>query len=275
MSKTVIQHSVESLPVDRRAGLSLREFRREYLYPGRPVVITDAMDKWRARSHWTLDFFRSKYGNDSIEVHRFGRNGYKQDQVSSVKLADHIDAIEKHDWTSYPYYVRDDWNLMLSHRELLADYKVPPYFFDWFAFVPSFMRLIYPRIFIGPRGAITPLHHDVWGTHAWLSQIVGRKRWFLFSPDQRSLLYDYKTRVCEPDFQTFPLLAKARAMECTIAPGDTIFVPGGWSHEVVSLDATLSLTHNYMGPGCFRNSFKSCVNARVLPRLWNRTKIRN
>jgi hypothetical protein len=34
-------------------------------------------------------------------------------------------------------------------------------------------------------------------------------------------------------------------------PGDTIFVPSGWAHWVISLDAAMSLTGNYMGPGCF------------------------
>ena len=38
--------------IDRRAGLSRDEFRREYLYPGKPVVITDAIENWKARSAW-------------------------------------------------------------------------------------------------------------------------------------------------------------------------------------------------------------------------------
>ena len=29
--------------IDRRGGMSLREFRRDYLYPGKPVVITGAI----------------------------------------------------------------------------------------------------------------------------------------------------------------------------------------------------------------------------------------
>ena len=35
--------------VDRRSDLSVREFKREYLYPGKPVVITDAIGEWKAK----------------------------------------------------------------------------------------------------------------------------------------------------------------------------------------------------------------------------------
>lgn len=37
-------------------------------------------------------------------------------------------------------------------------------------------------LFIGAAGAITPLHIDPSLTHAWLTQISGRKRFTLFAP---------------------------------------------------------------------------------------------
>jgi hypothetical protein len=51
--------------------------------------------------------------------------------------------------------------------------------------------------------------------------------------------------------ERFPLFKKAKGVECTIGPGDLLIVPGNWLHWVISLDPTLSLTHNYMGPGNF------------------------
>ena len=129
------------------------------------------------------------------------------------------------------------------------------------------MKLVYPRIFIGPRGAITPLHMDIWETHAWLAQLVGRKRWLLFPPDQRPLLYDYQVQPCQADLEKFPLFRKASPLECTIGPGDVIFVPSGWAHEVISLDATISITHNYLGPGCFRPGLTRCIKEKFIDRL--------
>jgi ribosomal protein L16 Arg81 hydroxylase len=127
--------------------------------------------------------------------------------------------------------------------------------------------LIYPRIFIGPKGAVTPLHHDIWDTHAWLAQLVGRKRWIMFPPDQRHLRYGYQVQPDQPDLEGFPRFQQATPLECTIGPGDVIFVPSRWAHWVVSLDPTISLTHNYMGRGCFWSAMVHAVRERVLQRF--------
>ena len=253
--------------VDRRSGLSLREFRKEYLYPGKPVVITDAIESWPARTRWTLDYFKSRFAATRVTVYRLGGERYDASGTELMSLATFIDRIERSGFDTYPYYVRDDWQIFLTHKELLSDYSVPKYFYDWFGCLPGFMRLIYPRIFIGPKGAITPLHLDIWGTHAWLAQLVGRKRWILFSPDQQQFLYECNVQPQKPDYERFPLFRNAKAIECTIGPGDLIFVPGGWAHEVVSLDATISITHNYMGPGCFASGFSGSFKEKVFDRL--------
>ena len=249
--ETIMNEDAQFPQVDRRFGLSVREFKREYQSAGKPVVITGAIEGWRARRSWTFEYFGSRYGETTIEVYHYEDGKYRGDNIEVVPLADFIDKILTNSWKTFPYYVRDDWKLFLKHTELLADYTVPQYFFDWFTFLPGFMRLIYPRIFIGPKGAITPLHHDIWETHAWLAQLVGRKRWILFSPNQRELLYNYQVRPEQPDLDRFPLFRGAKPLECTIGPGDIIFVPSGWAHQVTSLDPTISLTHNYMGRGCF------------------------
>jgi hypothetical protein len=266
MSSSIAEESTASLPylqVDRRSELSLSEFRNEYLYPGKPVVITDVMESWPARSRWTLDYFKTRYADAQVTVCHLRGERYAPSNTEEVRLGAFVDRIQTTSFDKYPCYIRDDWRLFLTYRELLADYEVPKYFFDWFTFLPGFMRLVYPRMFIGPRGALTPLHLDIWGTHAWLAQLVGRKRWLLFSPDQRPLLYDCKVQPQNPDFKRFPLFQKSRPVEAIIGPGDLIFVPGGWAHEVVSLDPT--------GPGCFISSLRGSVKQQVLDRLRRRT----
>jgi ribosomal protein L16 Arg81 hydroxylase len=123
-------------------------------------------------------------------------------------------------------------------------------------------------MFIGPKGAVTPLHVDLWGTHAWLSQLVGRKRWILFSPDQSQFLYDFNVDPNQPDLRRFPQFEKARGYECTIGPGETVYVPSNWSHWVVSLDASISLSSNYMAPGCFWQAGSNSLKELVLKRIW-------
>ena len=61
-SATSVVECPERYPeVDRRSGLSIREFNREYRSHRKPVVITDAIDDWKARSAGTFDFFKSKF----------------------------------------------------------------------------------------------------------------------------------------------------------------------------------------------------------------------
>jgi hypothetical protein len=253
--------------VDRRLDLSIREFRNEYLYQRKPVVITGAIESWRARSTWSLEYFQTRFPDTSVSIHRLGGERYEPSGVESIALSKFIDTIKTNTFEQYPYYVRDDWRIFELHEELLRDYEIPKYFFDWFVFLPGFMRLIYPRIFMGPKGAITPLHLDIWGTHAWLAQIVGRKRWILFPKDQQEFLYNCTVQPQKPDLERFPLYRNAKPVECTIGPGDLIFVPGGWAHEVISLDATISITHNYMGPGCFLPSVTGSVKEKIFDRL--------
>ena len=254
--------------VDRRSNLSLREFNREYRSAGRPVVIVDAIGEWRARSAWTFDFFKSRYGDDRVLVYGYRGKKYRPEDASRMSLAEYIDGVVSKDWETFPYYIRDNWAMLTAHPELSADYRYPKYFFDWYSLLPGFMRMPYPRIFIGPKGAVTPLHMDIWRTHAWLSQLVGRKRWLLFPPEQNRLLYNYDVDPISPDLERFPLYRQARPFECIIGPGDTVFVPSGWAHWVESLDAGISLSSNYMGPGCFRPAFSNAARELVFKRAW-------
>jgi hypothetical protein len=255
--------------VDRRERLSVSDFNECYRNPGRPVVITDAAEDWNAVRTWTFEFFKSTYGGTRIVAYEYNHIAYRPYLVKQMTLGEYIDGVITAG-RAFPYYIRDNWALLREHPELSADYHFPKYFFDWYSLLPGFMRLPYPRIFIGPSGATTPLHEDIWGTHAWLTQLVGRKRWILFPPGERRLLGDFREPPDGGENGTFP--CDAKGVECTIGPGDTIFVPSRWSHYVVSLDPTISLSSNYMGPGCFVPAFSNAARELVLKRAWNMCK---
>ena len=254
-------------PVDRLKGLSVKEFRRQY-QNRKPVVITDALQDWNAWNTWTFDAFTSRFGNSLVSVYPYDQGRYRADRVERLPLAEYIQNILRHDFNSYPYYLIYNSSLLDEHEQLKSDFSEPKYCYDWFKFVPKALRFPSPRLYLGPKGAISSLHQDRWGSHFWMAQFEGRKRWILFPPHQEQFLYKsqgtehdqglihYHLQPDKPDLKKFPMFKHASGLECTIGPGDLLIVPGNWLHWVLSLDATLSLTHNYMGPGNFLSCMK-------------------
>ena len=104
-------------------------------------------------------------------------------------------------------------------------------------------------LFISPSGGRTSLHLDPWGSCAVLCQLHGRKRWFFYGPAQERYLRNGATFVdpTAPDLALFPEFHKAQlTAECVLEPGETIYVPHGWCHEVHSETDAVSLTWNFV-----------------------------
>ena len=90
----------------------------------------------------------------------------------------------------------------------------------------------YRFVYWGPAGSRTTLHSDVLNSFSWSFNIHGTKEWTFFLPPSPSKREDY---VVLPD----KIVVIQRA-------GDCIFVPSGWRHQVVNLEETLSINHNWI-----------------------------
>ena len=108
---------------------------------------------------------------------------------------------------------------------------------------------------LGPRGVVTPLHHDT--IQLMHTHIVGRKRWRFVSPLQTPLLHNQvgvfsKIRLEQAYAGRYPLPPEVRVIEEILEPGDTLFLPVGWWHHVESLDNCISLSFtNFAFPNQF------------------------
>jgi len=121
--------------------------------------------------------------------------------------------------------------------------------------LPSFLTeedLVYSALFLGSSRDKSPLHYDRGGEGKTLTQIRGRKRVLLFAPDQLRHLYvrglfepsrtpfdqPFVSRVNlrAPDFERFPALREARALEAVLEPGDILYWPPFWLHDFTNLD---------------------------------------
>jgi hypothetical protein len=124
-------------------------------------------------------------------------------------------------------------------------------------FIPALYpadRYLEPRIWFGSvpvQTAATGLHCDPFVS--FLYQVMGRKRFRLFSPDQADLLYVMRaynrSRPCwvsaeAPDYTRFPAFAQARQIDVEIGPGDLLVLPPGWFHAVYCVESpTLSVSY--------------------------------
>jgi hypothetical protein len=105
------------------------------------------------------------------------------------------------------------------------------------------------KLWVSPAGAISPLHFDV--AHNIHAQLRGRKRFLVFDRRDRAALYPERpwsavpnfSRVDPraPDLARFPRFPRATPRECTLMPGDAVFLPSGTWHHVTSEEASISV----------------------------------
>jgi len=119
---------------------------------------------------------------------------------------------------------------------------------------------VLPRIWLG-NALITPTHVDEWCNMACV--ICGRRRFTLFPPEQIVNLYvgplDFAptgaplslVELNAPDFRRFPKFrtALAAAQVAELGPGDALFIPPLWWHNVESLEAVNVLVNYWWHAG--------------------------
>ena len=97
---------------------------------------------------------------------------------------------------------------------------------------------------LGPKGTLTPWHHDL--TNNLLVQVMGRKRVRMAPPWAFAQMRN--SRHCFSDWGNEALPARdgtaetPPVLECVIGPGEAIFLPVGWWHQVEALDLSASMS---------------------------------
>lgn len=231
--------------VEKRSHVSPGEFFDRYVVGCRPVVLTDVADDWPAMQRWSPDDLKARFGHLDVEVQaeRGANAKYEQDKLKhrrSVRLANFVDQVVAGGATNDYYLTANNESLRRPEfAPLLDDIGSLPAFCDR-------SRLDKESSFwFGPAGTITPLHHDT--LMLLHTQVVGRKRWRFISPLETARLYNYDgvfsaIDLEQPDLDRFPELAEVQVLEVVVEPGETVFLPLGWWHQVASLDVSLSFS---------------------------------
>jgi hypothetical protein len=231
--------------VEKREAVPTDEFLERYVAGCRPVVITGLARGWPALQRWRPLQLKADYGHLDVAVQRgratdpdFERN--KAALRRTEKLGDFIDSVLAAGASNDMYMTANDEVLRRPEfAPLLRDIGPLPYYCDASALAGAC------SLWLGPAGTLTPLHHDT--LMLFHTQIVGRKRWRFISPLEWARVYNSvgvysPIDVDAPDLARFPAFAGVKMLEVVVEPGETVFLPLGWWHQVASLDVSVSLS---------------------------------
>lgn len=164
-------------------------------------------------------------------------------QTKNVHLKDWIFMLEKscgkdtstkqilsNTSTGSPLYLKD-WHLQLklkNEKKPTALYQCPAIFeVDLLnSFLLNFTQGDYRFCYWGPKGSYTSRHSDVLHSYSWSYNVVGSKKWTFFDGARSS-----------HDEKEFSIIQNA---------GQAMFVPSTLQHEVVNLEETISINHNWI-----------------------------
>jgi hypothetical protein len=241
--------------IERRDRISREEFLEEYYATNTPVILTGMMAAWPALSSWTPESLKTNYGQVEIQI-QFGRSSDPNYEINTnqykrtIKLSEYVDMIVQGGESNDYYMVANNGNL---ERE---DFKS---LFNDFIMFPELLNPETTKgsvfFWFGPAGTVTPLHHDP--MNLMMAQVYGRKRWRLISPAATPLVYNdigvfSRVDLENIDYEKYPLFKDVQIIEAVLEPGEVIFVPVGWWHQVKGLDVSISLSFtNFIFPNTY------------------------
>lgn len=250
------QYASRLRPVDRRQGLSVEEFVREYEAKRVPVILTDVATEWPV-----FRLLQGEFKNLSLRRKSLVREGR-----SEAPLRCEFTEMNIEDYVRYATEQRDERPIYMFDAEFASVFDVerlftvPEHFArdDFFRVLGEAERPKYRWIIAGPARGGSSFHVDPNYTHAWNANLTGRKRWLFFPPSSpppgvvpSADMSEVATPVSLTEWVLNYYEESVRQLhqvgyECVCEPGDVMFVPCGWWHSVINLEDSVAITQNYV-----------------------------
>jgi hypothetical protein len=263
-------------------SISVAAFRDRFEKPAVPVVIRGGASDWPC-STWTIQSLCDRFSDKVI-----GRPG-----KLALKVGPHLQQIllsmqEGSGVKAPPYLFKNIW-LHDDFPELAHEVRTPEFVREnWLtkplvriACDPHWARWM--EMFVCGVGARFPvIHQDALGTHAWLAQIQGKKRFWLWSPQARpgkgalapgqNELVGYGLNNWNQVQEQTDLAAAFpddEPMHATLNPGDIIFIPSGWWHTVETLEPSINLSGNWLNQSNWPQAQVAALQRPDAPKLFH------
>jgi hypothetical protein len=206
--------------------------------PREPLVLRGIGASWAAVRHWSFAHLASLAPSLPVEL-VVGNREIGRTRFASSTLGDYLCELASPPVGGAPPRHLKEFDLLSHFPHLRRDLR-PDLLFPRRSIVAS-------SAWIGPAQARTGLHCDRLDNIAML--VAGRKRFHLAppdalrSPDDLSGKYDRWATLARISFQDLAARDDAVPLQVVdLLPGDALFVPAGWWHEVVNLEASILLS---------------------------------
>ena len=256
LRRQLVQKSRADLHIPRQQPMSERTFFEHYYRHNQPVILEGLAKAWPALDRWRPDYLIQILGDEMVEVTTDRESDPDYDMnfkkhSTDMCMADFLNKVQALEHSNDIYMTAN--NRMMERpafQKLIEDVQPP------LAYVQNKNFAGGTSLWMGPSGTKTPLHHD--NTNILFCQVVGRKEFHMVSPLETTLLqwatrtYYNKANLNPVDLEQFPELADVPIHSCVLKPGDALFIPVGWWHQVQSLDFSISLSFtNLLRPNRF------------------------
>ena len=180
-----------------------------------PVVFRGLASYVLACQKWTPAYIDEACGDEIVKVRRTISTETNEVEYVEMRLGAYLERLALRRAASL-YYL-SDW---IPPKRLCADLEGTRRIPNIAHRIPQPWRETVPYYFIqiGSVGAHYAAHRDFLGSNAWAFQISGRKVWRLWK--------------------------RGEVITDVISPGEVLYVPGRWWHEVTSTETTLSFVMN-------------------------------
>ncbi|MDG2305280.1 MAG: cupin-like domain-containing protein [Candidatus Binatia bacterium] len=241
-------------------GLTVEEFLARFYDRGRPVVVRGGAADWPALERWTWNYLGERFSESCDHQGAQLRKGtqsrdYREGrpvpspEIPSIEIVDFLRRLEAGETSAKDYYLPMVFLGALEGkpvgrrapvgRTLAEDLRLP----RWMG---SLHR--------GPYGWFGPADHYEFNhfdaDDNFLCAVKGRKRVRLLAPSNLPFLYadphhgyaiQSPVDLESPDLERFPESEKLEVYEVTLEPGDVLYIPVFWWHQVSSLTTSASV----------------------------------
>jgi hypothetical protein len=220
--------------------LSRKKFHKEYVANYKPLIIKNFADLYPAGRLWNFDYLNNKMGNHVIGVFDNSKpknTAYVKPDLQ-MKFSEFFSIIQRDEETPYRIFL---FNMFGDFPELRKEFPTP----DLVKGVLGNLGLA----FFGGKNTKVRFHFDTDCSSVLMTQLIGKKRVILISPEYDTLIYKIPLASFslinpdKPDFEKFPALQYVEGYDFILLPGDALFMPNRYWHFNTYLEGGMAVSY--------------------------------